>query len=62
MKTEREYIKGMLEIDGEMCFYKMSVGATDLYKAESGKEYVINPCLGVIDIADLLRFTSYRGD
>ena len=55
---EQKTIRGILEIGGETCYYKMSVGTTELYKGESGKEYVVNPAFGVIDIADLLRWTS----
>lgn len=62
MKSETTKVKGTMEIEGETCFYKMSVGTTDLYKAESGKEYVINPSFGVISIGDLLRWTSCHSE
>ena len=55
---QHQTFHGSLEIDGVQCHYKMSIGSTDLYKAENGKEYVVNPHLGAIDIADLLRWPS----
>ena len=59
--NEEKYVHGILEIDGELCHYQMSVGSTQLYKADSGKEYVINPSFGIMNISDLLRWTrSWR--
>ncbi len=57
-KDDQTVVKGRLEIDGEVCYYMMSVGTTDLYKAESGTEYVVNNNLGAIPLGNLLRSRS----
>jgi len=54
--NDETVVKGRLEIDGEVCYYKMSVGTTDLYKAANGTEYVVNENLGAIPLGNLLRW------
>jgi hypothetical protein len=56
--NDQTVVKGRLEIDGEVCYYMMSVGTTDLYKATSGTEYVVNDNLGAIPLGNLLRWRS----
>jgi len=56
--NDETMVKGRLEIDGEVCYYMMSVGTTDLYKATSGAEYVVNDNLGAIPLGNLLRWRS----
>ncbi len=53
---DQTMVEGHLEIDGEVCYYMMSVGTTDLYKAASGTEYVVNDNLGAIPLGKLLRW------
>jgi len=55
-KNDQTVVQGRLEIGGEVCYYMMSVGTTDLYKAESGSEYVVNDSLGAIPLGSLLRW------
>lgn len=55
-KDDQTVVEGRLEIDGEICYYLMSVGTTDLYKATSGTEYVVNDNLGAIPLGKLLRW------
>jgi hypothetical protein len=55
-KEEQTVVEGCLEIDGEVCYYMMSVGTTDLYKAASGTEYVVNDNIGAIPLGNLLHW------
>ena len=55
---DQTVVQERLEIGGEVCYYMMSVGTTDLYKAASGTEYVVNDNLGAIPLGNLLRWRS----